>query len=662
VGLRLVNDPRFLSELLLLIAIAAVGVALFERLRLPAVAGFLVMGALVGPGGLGWVDDPERVRALAELGVVFLLFEIGLELPLERVRRMWRAAALAGGLQVSISVASVTAVGWVLGFSLNTAVVFGGLVAMSSTALVMRVLSERAEIDAPQGQLAVGILLIQDLCIVPFLLLIPLLAAEESLASIRALWPLLRSVLALGVFFAVTRFVLPWILDRVVRYRSRELFTLLAILVVVGSAFVAEQIGLTLAVGAFVGGLVLSASPYAHQLFAEVVPLRGVLLGLFFTAVGMLLEPRAALSNWSGVLFFVCAVVIFKAGVVTAIVALALRQGLRLGIITGLALAQTGEFSFVLAAAASEFDLIDPGLQQAFIAGSIITLIATPFLVAAAPRVAGWLTREAESGEAGAAATREPMEDLAILLGFGLAGQTLARMFQVRGITYRAAEANAVTVQEARARGEPVVYGDVTRRVLLERLGVPRARLIVSVISDPLATRDAVAVSRSLAPAATIVVRTHFLEQVDALYAAGASAVVAEEVESTIEVLAEALRAFGAPHAAISRFTTELRGEGYETMRTPALQLDPWLGEVLEEVTSEWLVVPPEFGREASLVDLGVRARTGASVLAVERGDETIPNPAPSDLVMPGSRILAFGTPADIARLKRLLERFEKAT
>ncbi len=622
---------------------------------MPAVAGFLVMGALVGPGGLGWVGDPERVRALAELGVVFLLFEIGLELPLERVRRLWRESALAGGLQVAITVACVTALGAALGYSIRGAVILGALVAMSSTALVMRVMSERAEIDAPQGQLAVGILLFQDLCIVPFLLLIPLLAAQESISISGAVLALGQPVVALGLFFLVARFLLPRVLEGVMRYRSRELFTLLAILVVVGSAVAAREIGLTLAVGAFVGGLVLSASPYAHQLFAEVVPLRGVLLGLFFTAVGMLLEPRIALEAWGSVLLYVCAVVVFKAGVVIAVIAFALRRGVRIAVLTGLALAQTGEFSFVLAASAAEFDLLDPALEQAFVAGSIITLIATPFLVAVAPRIANRIAGAVEPSAPDSPAEAESPEDLAVLLGFGLAGQTIARMLRARGIEYHAAEANAVTVREARARGEPVVYGDVTRRTLLQRLGVARARLIVVVISDPVATRDAVSVSRALSPGATIVVRTRYLEEVDHLYVAGASAVVAEEVESTIEVLAEALRAFGATHGSITHFTDQLRGEGYEPMRTPALQLDPWLGEILEEVTTEWLDVPQAITREASLLDLEVRARTGVSVLAVERGDVTTPNPAPSELVTPGSRILAFGDPEAIARLRRLL-------
>lgn len=640
----------------MLVAIAALGIVVFERLRLPAVAGFLVMGALVGPGGLGLVADPERVRTLAEFGVVFLLFEIGLELPIERVRRLWRRAAAAGGLQIVLTVGVVFGAGWAFGLAPASAFVLGCIVAMSSTALVMRVLSERGEIDAPQGQLSVGILLFQDLCIVPFLLLVPLLAGGAG-STLQVGLELLRAGVVLALFFAAARFLLPWLLLRAVRTRSRDLFTLVAFLVVLGSAWAAEGLGLTLAVGAFVGGLVLSASPYAHQLLAEVLPLRGVLLGLFFTAVGMLLDPALALREWPSVLVYVGAVVLLKSLVVTAIVGGGMGLGLRLGILTGLGLAQTGEFSFVLAAEATEAGILPPVLQQVFVAGSIATLIATPFLVQVAPRLAGRLGREVERNEGlpeddeSAAAA-----DHVVLLGFGFAGQTLARILRGRDVPYRAVEANARTVQEARERGEPVFYGDAMRRPLLEHVGVARARLVVVSISDPIATREAVRIARELAPETVIVARTHYVLEVDRLYQAGASAVVAEEFESTIEVMAKALAVFSIPESAIARLAAEMREERYEPLRSPALQLDPWLGDILEEVCTLWLDIPQERTGPLSLAGLAVRARTGASVLAVEHRGRTVANPPPQQELAGGDRLLAFGTPESVERLRALLQ------
>ena len=645
---------HFLTELVLLIAFAAAGVALFEQFRLPSIAGFLVVGALVGPGGVGLISDPERVRTLAEFGVVFLLFEIALELPVERLWRVWRISLLAGGLQVSLTVILVAAGASLLGISPRTALVLGLLVAMSSTALVMGLLSERGEIDAPHGQLIVGILLLQDICIVFFLLGIPLLAGETPTSALPFLTALMRAAAALAVFFVAARFLLPRMLERVARLRSQELFSMIAVLVVVGAAVSAERIGLTLAVGAFLAGLAVNSTPYRHQLFAELIPLRGVLLGVFFTAMGMLFDPETALQQASGVLLFASAAIFLKAGLVAVVVALVLRQGLRLGILSGFSLAQTGEFSFVLAAVAASAGLLDEGLQQVFIAGSVLSLLATPFLVRAAPVVAAQLTRSAPFMHRPAEEVR--LSDHAVLIGFGLAGRNVARVLRSLEIPYVAIEANAAAVREARAQGEEVIYGDATRPVLLQRVGIARAKLIAVAITDPTATRQVVNLARSLNPTATILARTRYVLDVDRLQVAGANVVVAEELEGTIDLVSETLRIFGIAEGAIERFTSELRDEGYEMLRTPtALALDPWLTELLERVSTEWLEVPGSFGGEASLADLEFRARTGASILAVDRGGTTSPNPPPSFAIRAGDRLLVFGGSEKLARARDLL-------
>lgn len=647
----------FLEELLLILAVATAGGAAFERIRLPPIAGFLVVGALVGPGGMGWIDDPARVRALAELGVVFLLFEIGLELPLDRLRQMWRPALIAGGLQVAITLAAVAVIAVVFGAPPRAAAVFGALVAMSSTALVMGVLSQRGEIDAPHGQLAIGILLFQDLCVVPFLLAVPMLApAAEASASEIAIAGL-RAVVLLALFVVVARFVLPALLDRVARMRSREIFTMVAFLAVMGSAVVAEEIGLTLSVGAFIGGLVLSLSPYAHQVYAEVVPLRGVLLGIFFTAVGMLFDPGSAAQQWPAVLAYTAGVVVLKAGLVAAIVALALGMGPRLGILTGLSLAQTGEFSFVLAAVAGAAGLLDDDLQQVFVAGSVVTLAATPLLVAVAPRIASEIAgRIAARREPGAAQRASPSPTNHVLVvGFGMAGQTIARVLRSRGIPYTGVDANAGTVHAAIARGEPVVYADAARRTILARLGVRDARMVVVAINEPIATREIVTIVRSLAPRVPILARTHFVLDVDALAQAGATRVVVEELESTLELVGAMLRQFGVPEESVARFAAELREEGYVFLRTPETILDPWLGELLEGIAAEWVEVPASFGREATLAELAVREKTGASVVAVQRGGSANVSPTAAFAVRAGDRLLTVGGPVAIERLHRLL-------
>jgi CPA2 family monovalent cation:H+ antiporter-2 len=650
-------ETSLLAELLLVIALAAAGVALFERLGLPPLAGFLVIGALVGPGGLGLVPEPERVRALAELGIVFLLFEIGLELPLERVQRLWRVSFLAGGLQVALTLAAVAGVSAWLGAAWPTALVTGALVAMSSTALVLGLLAERGEIDAPHGQLALGILLFQDLCVVPFLLAVPILAGGGALGAAGVLAGLARAALALALLALAALFLVPRILASAAALRSRDLFSLLALLLVVGSAVVAERIGLTLAVGAFIGGLVASSSPYGHQLFAEILPLRGALLGLFFIAVGMLFDPARAFEAAGGVLAYVAAVAIGKALLVTAIVGALLRRGVWIGARTGIALAQTGEFSFVLATAASAAGLLPDAFQQVFVTGSVLTLVATPFLFRATPALAAWAARRLERpepGEAEAGALAAALRDHAVVIGYGVAGRNLTRVLRATGVETVVVDANARALERG-AGGPGVVFGDATRAAVLERVGIARARFVLVVVNDPLATREIVRLARRLAPGVRILARTRYVRDLDALAASGAEVVVAEELEGTVQIVSEVLRLCGVVEGSVARFARELREEGYEALRAPAgLALDPWLAELLAELAPEWVDVPDTFPGEASLVELAVRARSGATVLAVERDGAAEPNPAPTFRVRAGDRLLALGTRDALERLRGL--------
>jgi len=372
--------------------------------------------------------------------------------------------------------------------------------------------------------------------------------------------------------------------------------------------------------------------------------------------VGMLFDPAVALENAVGVAaYFVC-VVVLKAGFIALIVAFALRQGVRLGVISGLALAQTGEFSFVLAAAASDAALLDAGLRQVFVAGSIATLVATPFLVGVAPRVAQFLDRRAERApKRDSDDSPEAFRNHVILVGFGLAGQNLARVLKARGIAYVALDSNAGSVADSRSRGEPVFYGDATRHSILQRIGIAEARLIAVAISDPIGTREVVAMARALAPEIPIYARTRYVLEVDELERAGATNVVAEEFESTLALAGATLRHFGVPEESIARFATELRDEGYEFMRTPETILDPWLSDLLDEVATHWVDVPLGFEVGRSLTDLGVRAQTGATIVAVERAGSTTPSPDPTFQIQRGDRLLALGSPEAIERLSALL-------
>jgi CPA2 family monovalent cation:H+ antiporter-2 len=607
------------------------------------------------------LDDSERVRALAEIGVVFLLFEIGLELPLDRLRRLWRSAVIVGTTQVVLTMGLVAGGAMLFGWDTGPAVILGGLVAMSSTALVMRQLADRGQVDSPHGQLAVSILIMQDLSIVPLLLVIPLLASSGSSSPAALALSILQLVAALGVVLAVVRFVVPPVLARAAQARSSDLFSLLAVLVVLGSAFFAQELGLTLAVGAFLAGVAASTSPYTHQLFSEVVPLRGVLLGVFFTAVGMLFDPGVLVDHPGFVAAYLAVALLLKGVIITLANTWLLRQSLRIGAMAGLALAQTGEFTFVLAEAARRAGLIEEWVHQGVIAGSIVSLMATPFLIRIAPKVGDWVSggRVLDERNGGplldGLAADGPDAGRVVVIGFGIGGQTLARLFRSLGLRYVVVEAHALGAEQARKRGEPVVFGDATRPQVLRRLDVGHARLAIVAISDALATRRIVSRIRAISRDVPILARTRYVLEVDSLETAGATAVVAEEFESSIELVARALQLFRIPDASILKFTEALREGGYGAIRSDlGTGIDPWLIEILQEVDAQWIEVPGSFPG-ASLAELDIRATTGASILAVSRDDTSTANPPPTFELRRGDRLLVLGDASILAKLEDLL-------
>jgi CPA2 family monovalent cation:H+ antiporter-2 len=647
-----------LIEAVVLLALASAALVTTERLKLPSVVGFLIVGAIAGPGMLGLVGEPERVRDLAEIGVVFLLFEIGLELPLERVRTLWRSALIGGGFQITVTLGVVASVAHAFGLDWPAALVVGAGVAMSSTAIVLRLLADEGQIDAPGGQLAVAVLLMQDLAIVPFLLFVPLLASGGGTHNIAGTIAQMGFALAF-IGFSVW-FLVPRILDRVAQTRSAELFSLLALLIVLGSALTAESLGLTLAVGAFLAGVAASGSPYAHQLFSEVVPLRGILLGIFFLAVGMYFDPRQVLETPGIFVLDVITITIGKILIVVVAGMIFLRRSLRVSLEAGLSLCQMGEFSFVLLGVAGQAGLIEPVLHQRVIAASIATLLLSPFLIRYAPAIAGVVAERLHHPGVAMPETTAGDESEArqrvVVIGYGPAGKTLVRLLRSLDIPFIAVDTNPAAALEAAQSGEPVIYGDATRPQVLQHLRVWDARLIAVAISDPLATRRVVSRIRAMAPDAKILARTRYVREVDQLGMAGASVVVAEEFEGSIELVARALESFDIPAGAIARFTEALREEGYGAIRAPAaLPIDPWLMELLDHTDTEWIEVPMSLAGHPTLGELDIRARSGGSILVIERGANSHPNPPPDFALQGGDRLLVLGGAENLLRLRQLL-------
>jgi monovalent cation:H+ antiporter-2, CPA2 family len=554
---------------LVIILLASIPIAfLSKRLRLPMLVGFMITGILIGPFGFGLIREVEAVEALAEIGVVLLLFTIGLEFSLSHLREMQRVVLGGGGLQVTLTIAAAAGLFVTFGWELKRAVFFGFLFALSSTAIVLKSYMDRLEIDTPHGRAAIGILLFQDLCIVPMMLLVPLLSGQRGSAPAAIVLTLGKAALVVAGIILTARIVVPFLLYHVVRLRSPEVFIMFVVLVSLGTALVSARFGLSMALGAFIAGLVLAESEYSHQIVSDMLPFRDIFNSVFFVSIGMLLSPAFLLSDLPMVLLWFGALLLGKALIILLIASL-LGYGLRVALMIGLGLAQVGEFSFILAETGQAQGLITPGDFQRFLAAAILSMLATPFVIRAGPRLGfaaqALFARGTEPEEQ--AAPLQTLRNHVIIVGYGMNGRNLSHVLQRVGVPYVVLELNAEVVRAERANGVPIHYGDASRKEVLHQARIEHARMLVLAISDPVAARHATALARELNPALQIIVRTRYMSEVGELLRLGAQWVIPEEFETSIEIFSRVLREFGMSREQIQQAADEVRSEGYELLR-----------------------------------------------------------------------------------------------
>ena len=541
-------EPDFLKDLVIVLGAAVVVVALLRRVGVPSIAGFILTGVLAGPTALGLVDDTHQVELLAEVGVVLLLFGIGLELAVDRLRRLWKAVLLGGGIQVAVTLACTAALARGFGLAPGTAVFLGCVIAVSSTAVVLRALSARGELDAPHGRLAVGILVFQDLCVVPMILAVPLLAGGENSPREILLAAGTAVVILVGVLVAASLLV-PRLLAFVAKTRERELFILTVFLVCFGTTWALSLAGISLALGAFLAGLIVAGSEFRHQAMADLIPARDILASLFFVSVGMLLDVSDVLGQLMPTAGLLGAILAGKFAIIL-VTALILRLPLRVGILSAAALCQVGEFSFVLLNVAAGTELLGAPLSQNLMMAIILSMLLTPLVIAFGPHLAGgaaripWLNRLLRAEPPGIEAD-EPHSDHVIVAGYGLAGREVCRAVRAAGFDYLAIDTNPDNVRAARAIGDRAVLGDVTQREVLDELGCQDARLVVLTVNDARATELAVRRIRATAPDVAIIARAPYELDRASLHDAGATAIVTAEATASASIVSRSLAALG---------------------------------------------------------------------------------------------------------------------
>jgi CPA2 family monovalent cation:H+ antiporter-2 len=662
------NDLSVIRDLAIIIGLAIPVVALAHRVRVPPLVGFLLVGVAIGPHGVALIPDSEEVSALSEIGVVMLLFAIGLELSLSDVLRRGRAVMVTGGAQMAGMLGLAVLLGMGTDMPLGRALFYGALAAMSSTAVVTKSYADRGELETPHGREVVSILVFQDLCIVPLILLLPLLGREEGMTGIGVWTPMLASLAVMTALVVGGRFAVRRVLDHIVGLRDRELFTLCVGFFGIATALVTEAAGFSLAIGAFLAGLIISESEYGLQALSDVLPFRALFSGVFFTSIGMLLDLPLVL-NQPLLLLVATLVLILVKSVVAAGAVLVRGRGFETSLMSGLSLAQVGEFSFVLAAVGLPLDLFAGDDYQAFLSVAALSMMATPFLIKSArpvsesigARLRGWVWKDqATDEEAAGAAGTERLTDHVVVIGYGVAGRYLGRMLQAAGIACAVVDQNAELVRQARADGLPAVYGDGTRHAMLERVGCPRARIIVFVISSPVEELRGVAVAREVAPSAQVVVRTRYVRAIDDLMRLGANQVVVEEFEASLELFARALESYEIPATRITHELEAVRNEHYGLLRgtaTPDLTLDTLKHLGIHDALELLEVEDGAAAVDENARTLDLRQQTGAIQVAVVRDGRPIYRRDETFRYRPGDTTVLVGDREALDRAAALFRR-----
>ena len=559
-----------LQLVLILLAAAVLVTAAARALRLPTMLGYLVTGIAIGPYALGWIPDIEEARYLAEFGVVFLMFSIGLEFSLPRLMTMRMTVFGFGGAQVVLTMLLTALVAWLLDLPLLAALALGGIMSMSSTAIVSKLLAERLEIQTPHGRQIFGALLFQDLAVVPLLILIPAFARDVDDMGVVLGVAVLKAVAVLGfLLFVGQRVMRPWF-QWVASHRSPELFTLNLLLFTLGLAFLTESAGLSLALGAFLAGMLISETEYRYQVEDDIKPFRDVLLGLFFVTIGMLLNLKLVMLHWGDVLLLVVAIVVGKTALVAGL-AKAFGSTRPTAVRTALGLAQAGEFGFVLLAQAAQLKLFGAEITQPVLAAMVVSMLIAPLLIHRLDAITRLIAGSEWAGRA------KEVHDIAvktfgkaqhvIVCGYGRSGQNLARLLEAEGVSFVALDADPERIRAVAASGVSVVYGDASRREVLVAAGLSRAQAVVVTYSDLHSSMAILRHVRELRPDLPVVVRTIDDTHIDALKAAGAAEVVSEVMEGSLMLASHALMLLGVPLSQVLKRIREVRESRYSIMR-----------------------------------------------------------------------------------------------
>ncbi|MCR9142336.1 MAG: cation:proton antiporter [bacterium] len=675
------HDLPILRDLFYILAVVVPAALIGHRLRIPPIVIYLFGGICIGPQALGIVHSEKEVHVLAEIGVVLLLFTIGLEFSLQKLIRLRRVVFLSGGLQVVATAAVVWLGGRLMGYSNAWSLAVGCMVALSSTVIVMKTLSEQKQATSPHGKIAIGILLFQDLCLLPMMLLFGVIATLEpggGGSPLEAITGIGIALAGVVILLAVGVFLLPHLFRLVAATASRELFVLSVLMVVFGTAFAAGQFGISLALGAFVAGMTVSETEYSEQIIADAIPMRDSLSALFFISMGMYIVPQFVFENIGIVLGVALASILLKLLVAMIVIFLS-GSNLSTSIVASLSLAQIGEFSLILALRAGTSGLLDNDEYLTIISASVVTMAIAPFLVRYAEQIgyllddwfgfasvqlkgkSGRFRMRAADPKPGQAedelSGKTPSGGHIAIVGFGKIGKYLSHVLRAVGMRYTICEMNGRLFEEMRKEGHPGVFGDAGSSEILEALHIHDASTLVISTGTPRSLDRIIRLARRMNPELYIVVRTRYIAELDDVYEAGANDVVSEEMEASVEIFSLLLRRHHVPRSVVANQMAVIRNEKYGPLMGEKVSRSSFeeLESVLAATSVESALITAE-GDGQSLLDSRLFEETRLLVLGVLREGNVITSPRPDFTLQERDLVIFVGIHSDIDRGLELLK------
>jgi monovalent cation:H+ antiporter-2, CPA2 family len=638
------HDYSIIKDIVLILLVSIPIIAIFNRIQLPSIVGFLIAGIILGPSVLKIISNPEQIEVMAEIGVILLLFSVGLEVSLKELLDIKKIVLIGGGLQVLATILLSSIFIYAIGIQAKQAIFFGMLISLSSTVIVLKLLSDKVEIDAPHGKISLGILIFQDLAIVPMFLIVDLLGTSEQISFGEVTIRLLTAFGAVAAIILLAKYLSPHILYRLAKLRMKEIFTVGVLLLLLGTAYLTYSLGLSFALGAFIAGLIFSESEYSHQIIADTLPLRDAFNSLFFVSIGLLLNLSFVIEYPLIVIASSLGTVLLKAMIVFLIV-IFLKYPVRIAVLVGIGLAQVGEFSFILGEYGFRLNLVPPELFNILISSTIITMILTPFLFKLAPRIAG------KSGKIDQSNSKEKLieevQNHVIIAGFGLNGRNLAHVLKETGIKYVIIEMNPDTVRKEKSKGENIIYGDIGNYEVLKTSLINTAKVFVIAISDRSTSRRAVKIAKQLNPNLNVIVRTRFMKETDELIKMGADIVIPEEFETSIQIFRKVLEQYHIPINVIMQQVNLLRGESYRYLR--AEEGSQVAFTHLDELLSARLTDTFYIGEENHFIgktigEINLRNKTEATIIAIVRKGSTISTPTANEILRTSDTLVITGS------------------